>query len=60
MCVCASASSVAEQLFELSQMSTAPLTDRNFVKFVANNKRPYHVFVLYTARESQYQCSICG
>lgn len=56
----AAAADTSAELFDLSQHSAAPLTDRNYAKFAMSRSKPYHLFVLYTARESQYQCSICG
>lgn len=44
----------------LSQQSAAQLTDRNYEKLVLGRGRDYDLFVLYTAREAQYGCGICG
>lgn len=54
------AASKAEDLHYLSQQSAAQLTDRNYEKLVLGRGREYDLFVLYTAREAQYGCGICG
>lgn len=44
----------------MSAGAAAVLTDHNYEKFALDRDRDYHLFVLFTARESRYQCSVCG
>lgn len=45
---------------EMSKGGIATLTDANFERLVRSANRPYHTFVVFNARDPQYQCALCG
>ena len=42
------------------KIPVASLSDRNFTTYTKDRPRNYHAFIMFTATNPQYQCSICG
>jgi hypothetical protein len=49
----------AAEFARLAGRGLGELTDENFDRLVRSPHRPYHSFVLFTARDAAYQCSLC-
>ena len=43
----------------MSGSSLAPLSDSNFDKLARAPNRNYHIFVLFNAKDPQFQCQLC-